>query len=221
MRIEADAVLFDNDGVLVDSHGPTHAGWKHLCDEEGLDFDEVARHLAGVRAVDTLARFLPAERVDEAFARLEDLEIEYSSDVDPIPGALDLLAALPDGCWTIVTSATPRLAEVRWRHAGITPPVPHVTADDVDRGKPHPDPFLAGARLLGVDPTRCVVFEDSPSGGAAGAAAGATVIAVGDQPWDITPAARVPDLRSVRVVAAADDAATPDVPAAPVVLEID
>ncbi|MGH1504153.1 MAG: HAD-IA family hydrolase [Acidimicrobiales bacterium] len=216
MRIEAEAVLFDNDGVLVDSHAPTGAGWRRICDAYGMDFVEVSAQLAGVRAIDTLARFLPADQVDEAFARLEQFEIDESDGVVAIPGALDLVAALPAGRWTIVTSATPPLAEVRWRHAGITPPVPHITADDVERGKPHPDPFLAGAEALGVDPTRCVVFEDSPSGGAAGAAAGATVIAVGDQPWEFTPAARVPDLRSARVVAPDSNDA-----AAPIVLEID
>ena len=120
MRIEADAVLFDNDGVLVDSHAPTRAGWRRICDAYGMDFVEVSAQLAGVRAIDTLARFLPADQVDEAFARLEQFEIDESDGVVAFPGALDLVAALPAGRWTIVSSATPPLAELA-RPAGVHP----------------------------------------------------------------------------------------------------
>ena len=124
----------------------------------------------------------------------------------PIAGAVELTASLPAGSWSVVTSASRRLAIARWAGAGITPPAKTVTADDITLGKPHPEPFLSGARLLGADPNRCVVFEDSPSGGIAGNAAGATVIAVGDLEWAIKPAARIADLTQVSVSTASDGA---------------
>lgn len=204
MRVEADAILFDNDGVLVDSHAQTEQAWRRLAAELDLDTDRLLVELAGVRAVDTLRRHVAPPGLDEAVARLEDLEVSLAGATVPIPGAADLLGQLPADRWTVVTSATLRLATARWRGAGLPIPAVAVTADDVERGKPDPEPFLTGARLLGVDPTACVVFEDSPSGGAAARAAGATVIAVGDQPWSIEPTARVTDLRSVGIVPAAD-----------------
>ena len=197
MLIEAEAVLFDNDGVLVDSHHETEEAWRQLAREFDLDITPLLVELVGVRAVDTLGRHLPPDQLGPAVDRLEDLEVELAPDTRPLTGAIELLDQLPAGSWTIVTSATRRLAEARWRGAGIPIPDHPVTAEDVTRGKPDPEPFLAGARRLGVDPTRCVVFEDSPSGGAAGSAAGAVVVAVGDQRWAREPAVRVADLTQV------------------------
>jgi len=94
-----------------------------------------------------------------------------------LPGVPELLAALPLDCWTVVTSATERLARVRLAVGGIPVPERLVTADQVTKGKPHPEPFLAGAALLGLKPEECVVFEDSASGTKAGRAAGCTVVA--------------------------------------------
>ena len=201
--LRADAVLFDSDGVLVDSHVHVVECWTRLAAELGLDIDRLLAELVGVRAVDTLGRYLTGDRLVAACDRLEDLEVETAGGTVPIAGAASLLRSLPVGRWTIVTSATLRLGTARWRGAGLPVPDRLVTADDVTAGKPDPEPFLAAARVLGVDPARCLVFEDSASGGRAALAAGATVVAVGDQPWPFEPAARVPDLRSVRVVPAA------------------
>lgn len=198
--LSCDAVLFDSDGVLVDSHVQVVECWTRLAAEFGLDIDRLLTELVGVRAVDTLGRHLSGDRLVAACDRLEDLEVETAGGTVPIVGAAELLAALPDGRWTIVTSATRRLGTARWRGAGLPVPDRLVTADDVTAGKPDPQPFQAAAKVLGVDPARCLVFEDSASGGRAALAAGATVVAVGDQPWPFEPAARVPDLHSVRVV---------------------
>lgn len=198
--LRADAVLFDSDGVLVDSHVQVVESWTRLAAEFGLDIDRLLTELVGVRAVDTLGRYLAGDRLAAACDRLEDLEVETAGGTVPVAGAAELLRSLPVGRWTIVTSATRRLGTARWRGAGLPVPDRLVTADDVTAGKPDPQPFLAAARVLGVDPTRCLVFEDSASGGRAALAAGASVVAVGDQPWPFEPAARVPDLRSVRVV---------------------
>lgn len=197
MRIEVTAVLFDSDGVLIDSHHQVLVAWKQLSDEFDLDYEKLLGELAGVRSEDTLGRYLPPERARQAVGRLEDLEVELARGSRPLPGALHLLDKLPAESWTIVTSGSRRLAESRWRGAGIPIPPRVITAEDVAAGKPDPEPYLAAARLLEVDPRSCVVFEDSPAGGAAGEAAGATVIAVGNQPWKTEPEARVDDLSRV------------------------
>ena len=113
-------------------------------------------------------------------------------------GAIELLDALTLP-WTVVTSASLPLAVARWQGAGLRVPEQVVSAESVSRGKPDPQPYLAGAELLGVDPERVLVFEDAPAGGLAATAAGCTVVAVGDAAWPIEPAARVPDLSFVRI----------------------
>lgn len=206
LRLHADSVLFDSDGVLVDSHAEVEVAWRALAGEFGLDYAVLATQLVGVPARQTLERHLGGDVLTAAVARLEDLEVETAATTRPIAGARELVAALPGGRWAIVTSASRRLGVARWSGAGLPVPPHTVTADDVARGKPHPDPFLAGAALLGVAPSRCVVFEDSPSGGEAAAAAGATVVAVGSQPWRTEPASRIRDLRDVSVECGADGA---------------
>jgi sugar-phosphatase len=94
-----------------------------------------------------------------------------------LSGVPELLRALPATLWTVVTSATERLARVRMATSGIPVPEHFISAEQVANGKPHPDPYLAGAALLGFDPAECVVFEDAASGSAAGRAAGCTVVA--------------------------------------------
>lgn len=192
-----DAILFDNDGVLVDSHAQVMQAWAQLAHEFGIDFAVLERQLVGARSGDTLSRHLEGEVLDRAVERLEKLEVDLAAHTDPLGGARPLLDQLGDGSWAIITSASRVLAEARWKGAGIVAPPNTITADDVSCGKPDPEPFLAGASALGVDPHRCVVFEDSAPGGEAGRAAGATVIAVGGQPWTFEPTARVPDLSQV------------------------
>jgi sugar-phosphatase len=200
MRIRATAILFDSDGVLVDSHRQVDECWHRLAAEFGLDFDQMGREMVGVRAIDTLSRYVAPDRLGAAIDRLEELEVESAASTDPVPGALELLTSLPAGTWSIVTSATRRLGVARWRGAGIPIPDRVVTADQVTAGKPDPEPFLAGASLLGVEPADCLVFEDSRPGGVAAAKAGSPVIAVGHQPWDVDPVARIDDLMAVRLV---------------------
>ena len=207
MRLEVDGVLFDNDGVLVDSEAHVDEAWRQLACEFGLDVTTIAAERSGVRAIDTLERHLEGTSLDHAIVRLEQLEIELSDGVPAIPGAVELCASLPNGSWTIVTSASRRLANARWAGARI-PEAPHtVTGDDVAQGKPHPEPYLTGASALGLDPTRCVVFEDSPSGGESARAAGAITIAVGSVQWAFAPHARIVDLTSVSVVDGPDPVA--------------
>ncbi len=197
--LHVDALLFDSDGVLVDSHAQVDVAWRALADEFRLDFSVLATQLVGVPARQTLARHLGGARLDAAIGRLEDLEVETAATTAAVRGATELLVALPADRWAVVTSATRRLGEARWSGAGIPMPAFAITADDVARGKPAPDPYLAGAALLGADPARCLVFEDSAAGGDAAVAAGAAVVAVGDQVWRVTEVVRVTDLATVRV----------------------
>ena len=199
MQFDVEAILFDNDGVLVDSHDLVETAWRLLAEEFDLRIEVLLGELAGVRAADTLGGHLDPERARAAVARLEDIEVDLAAKTPPKAGARELGVRLPRSSWAIVTSASRRLAEARWSGAGLAIPPVTVTADDVEKGKPSPEPFLTAAQLLGVPPGRCVVFEDSASGGMAARSAGAIPIAVGSQVWPFAPAARIHDLTSVTV----------------------
>ncbi|MET8115831.1 HAD family hydrolase [Streptomyces prasinus] len=180
MTIHAQALLFDNDGTLVSSLESVQRCWTRWAVEYGITAEEFGRiELHGRPAVEIAADLLPAHVVPEAVARIEDLEVEDvpNGGAIPLPGALDLLGALPGDRWAVVTSATRRLAEARLAAAGILPKT-LVAADDITRGKPDPEPYLLAARALGVDPARCVVFEDAPAGLQSGRAAGMATVAL-------------------------------------------
>ncbi|KEF07036.1 MULTISPECIES: HAD family hydrolase [Streptomyces] len=179
MKISAAALLFDNDGTLVSSLDSVHRCWARWAEEYGIAADDFARvELHGRPAAEIIGDLLPAARVPEALARIEQLEYEdVPGGTHPLPGTHALLAGLPPERWAVVTSATARLAEARLAEAGIHPKT-LIAADDITRGKPDPEPFLLAARRLGVDPARCVVFEDAPAGLASGRAAGMTTVAL-------------------------------------------
>jgi len=190
------------DGILISSIGSVERSWTKWALLRGVD-PALAREIAhGRRAVETIAKLRPDLDRDAELRDIEDMEVEDNEGLTALPGVLDLLAALPPDRWTVVTSATERLARIRMATAGIPVPEKLVTADEVTRGKPDPEPFLAGAALLGVAPTECVVFEDSPSGAVAGRDAGCTVVATTfSHPAESLEAAHylVPDLTGVRV----------------------
>ncbi|MFI9232981.1 HAD family hydrolase [Streptomyces rimosus] len=179
MKISAAALLFDNDGTLVSSLDSVYRCWARWAEEYGIAADDFARvELHGRPAAEIIGDLLPAARVPEALARIEQLEYEdVPGGVRALPGTHALLAGLPPERWAVVTSATARLAEARLAEAGIHPKT-LIAADDITRGKPDPEPFLLAARRLGVDPARCVVFEDAPAGLASGRAAGMTTVAL-------------------------------------------
>ncbi len=165
------------DGILISSIGSVERSWTKWALLRGVD-PALARETAhGRRAVETIAKLRPDLDNEAELTVIEDLEVADNEGLTILPGVLDILAALPANRWTVVTSATERLARVRMAAAGIPVPEKLLTADKVKRGKPDPEPFLAGAALLGFAPAECVVFEDSPSGVEAGRAAGCTVVA--------------------------------------------
>lgn len=199
IRFDVAGVLFDCDGVLVASLDVVDDAWRRWSVEYGLDPVAVLPTIHGVRAVESIARLLPGDLVETATVTLEDLEVELSQTVTPIPGAIDLIESLPDGLWAVATSATRRLALARIQAAGIPMPDVLITADDVVHGKPRPDPYLAAAAALGAAPATCVVFEDTAAGVAAAAAAGATVVGIRTQlaEEDFAPHPSIPDLSAV------------------------
>lgn len=199
-----DAALFDMDGTLLDSGAAVAASWTLFAEENGLDVGEVLSTIHGVRARDSIARYLPADRVESETVKLLDRERCMVDGVVEIPGAAGLLAGLERAGVPIavVTSAPRDLALVRLKAAGIPPPPVLVCGDDVAHGKPAPDCYLLAAERLGADPSRSLVFEDAEAGIRAGLAAGARVIVVGAYSSPATGSlTRLPDYRDVRVTA--------------------
>lgn len=177
VEIRCQGVLFDMDGILVSSLGSVERSWTKWAQMRGVDPALAVRTAHGCRAIETLARLRPDLDSEAELKVIEDIEIADNEGLSVLPGVLELLQALPRDRWTVVTSATERLARVRLMAGRIPLPERVVTADHVTRGKPHPEPFRAGAAMLGFRPEECVVFEDSASGAQAGRAAGCTVVA--------------------------------------------
>jgi sugar-phosphatase len=176
--IRCRGVLFDLDGVLVDSTPAVARVWAGWAREHGFDPDEVVRRAHGRPSITTIRELLPGGDHEAEDREMERREIADVEGVIPLPGAMELLQALPLECWAIVTSCTRPLAGVRIRAAGLPQPTHLVTASDVLRGKPDPEPYLKGAQILGAPAAECVVIEDAPAGIRAGKAAGARVLAL-------------------------------------------
>jgi sugar-phosphatase len=192
-------VLFDSDGVLVDSDASVARAWARWARSLGLDPTAVGGMVHGRRAADTVALLVDAPQRVDALARIDAYELEDALTVAAIAGALPLTASIPADRWAVVTSANAALAAARLRAAGLGRPGALVTADDVAAGKPAPDGYQAAAGLLGQPPQACVVLEDSESGVAAARAAGvATVIGIGERALRTDADIVVPDLRSLR-----------------------
>jgi sugar-phosphatase len=134
--IQCDAVLFDMDGVLVDSTPAVARVWTVWARKHGFDPDEVVRQAHGRPSLATIIELLPYGDHDAEDRDVERLEIEDLADVVALPGALNLLQTIPQRRWAVVTSASRALAEVRLRAAGLPMPKHLVTASDLERGKP-------------------------------------------------------------------------------------
>lgn len=176
MRLECDSILFDLDGVLVDSAACVERNWRLWASENGLDPAAIVRVAHGQKTVETMRRFAPDLDVEEEARRFAEREANDMEGVFPVPGASALVKRLPGEMWAVVTSGTTNLALARLHHVGLPVPRVLVTADDVPRGKPAPDPYLLAARRMGVAPAACVVVEDSPPGIASARSAGMRVI---------------------------------------------
>jgi sugar-phosphatase len=177
IEITCRALLFDLDGVLIDSTPAVSRVWSQWAEERGFDAAEVVAHAHGRPSIATVRKYLP---MSDHEAENREVERRETTDVEGVVllgGARELLESLPPDRWTIVTSCTRLLAEVRLRAAGLPVPERLVTSTDVSAGKPHPEPFLKAAAKLGFPASECVVLEDVPAGIRAGKAAGSRVIA--------------------------------------------
>jgi len=172
-----DAVIFDLDGTLVDSTPAVGRAWATWASEYGLAPMNLLEH-HGTPSASVVRAIMPENLQEPAMRRITELELADLYDVVVLPGAVEALASLAGAKTAIATSCTVPLAEARIAASQLMQPSVLVTADDVVHGKPHPEPFLQAARLLGVDPRRCLVVEDAPKGLEAARAAGCFTLAV-------------------------------------------
>lgn len=174
-----DAVLFDMDGTLINSIPAVVRSWRQWAEEYGVDPRQLVG-MHGVPALGVISRLMPDREHlwQQAALRIAAIEVGDTADVVLLPGAVDALRSLPTGRAAIVTSCTEPLAEARITAVGLPVPSVLVTAEQTAIGKPNPEPYLLGAELLGVEPSKCLVVEDATSGVQAGRAAGAATLAV-------------------------------------------
>jgi mannitol-1-/sugar-/sorbitol-6-phosphatase len=172
------AILFDLDGVLVDSAERVEKTWREWAARHHLDAELVIAAAHGRRTVETVALVAPDLSADAELRALETSEATNSDGIYEIAGARDLLQQLPPERWAVVTSGIRAVAEFRIRHTGLPMPAIMICAEEISRGKPDPEGYLAAAEQLGVSPGDCVVIEDAPPGIEAAKAAGMRAIAI-------------------------------------------
>jgi len=170
-------ILFDMDGVLVSSLGSVERTWETWAKARGIEPAHAIRTAHGRRAIEAVRLLRPDLNDHEELHWLERMEIADNVGLEMLGGVERILENLPGKYWTVVTSATERLARSRMELGGIRVPGRIVSADTVTHGKPHPEPYRKGAELLGLPPSDCLVIEDSASGAEAGHAAGCKVLA--------------------------------------------
>jgi sugar-phosphatase len=178
MRIHCQAILLDVDGVLVDSNPLAERHWRIWAGRHGLDAAPILAAHHGRPTAETIREFAPHLDAEAEALEKESNEADELEGLAAYDGAARIMNALPRDRWAIVTSATRRTATLRLRHLGLPIPDAFVTSDDIQRGKPAPDPYLLAATKLSIDPADCVVIEDAPAGIVSGKSAGARVIAV-------------------------------------------
>ncbi len=178
VELRVRGVMFDMDGVLMSSLGSVERSWRSYAESRSVDPELAVKIAHGRRAIETVQALRPDLDARSELRLIEDLEVGDNEGLVVLPGVREMIGALPEDSWAIVTSATERLARSRLAFAGIAIPKYFVTADLVAHGKPHPEPYQRGAALLGISVEQCLVVEDAPAGVAAGKAAGCRVMAV-------------------------------------------
>ena len=178
MRIECRGLLFDLDGVLVDSTPAVARVWSAWAVEHGFDPERVVHAAQGRPSIATIRELLPQADAEEEDAIVEERELHDMDGMVALPGSVELLSIFPEDRWGVVTSGTRTLASKRLHTAGLPIPKHFVTASDIRKGKPDPEPYLIGVESLGFPAADCVVVEDAPNGVRSGRAAGARVIAL-------------------------------------------
>jgi sugar-phosphatase len=197
ISLSCKGILFDCDGVLVDSDVSVLRSWRRWAVEFGFDPDDVTPLVHGRRSADTVAQLLPESKRAEGAERIDRIELDDAASVRAIPGAVRLVASMPAGTWAVVTSGTHALATARLHAAGFDVPDVLITADDVARGKPDPEGYLAAATQLDREPGDTIVLEDAQAGIDAAYAAGASAV-VGVGRDDLRADLVVRDLTTLR-----------------------
>lgn len=202
-QLECEAILFDLDGVLIDSTSCITRHWQEWTRQHNLEMAAVMQVAHGLRTVETMRLVAPFLDAEEEAERFTAAEIADTDGVVAIEGAFEMLTALPRGVWAIVTSGSYELAKARLRRAGLPIPDTLVSGDDVRHGKPAPEPYLVGASRLGRSVERCVVIEDAPAGIGAARAAGMQVIGItATHPREALECAAIVDrLSALRILA--------------------
>jgi mannitol-1-/sugar-/sorbitol-6-phosphatase len=176
--VTCQALLFDLDGVLVDSTTCIEDTWRVWAAQHRLDVAVVLGVAHGRRAAETVRIVAPHLDAEAESAVLAAQEARATTGVSEARGAAALVSALPPDRWAIVTSGVRAVAEHRLRHVGLPIPAVMVCADEVSRGKPDPEGYLAAAAGIGIAPRDCVVVEDAPLGLQAAEAASMRALAV-------------------------------------------
>jgi sugar-phosphatase len=174
----ASAIVFDLDGVLVDSTQVVERAWRRWAEEQGISADDVLAVAHGRPAREVVRMFAPHLDGELQATRLDDWEMSDSEGLATIAGAHNCVAVARGGRWAIVTSGGRELATGRLRAVGLPVPEVLVTADDITLGKPHPEPYERACHELAVPAADCIAVEDAPAGIAAAKRAGLTVLAV-------------------------------------------
>lgn len=176
--VECRGVLFDVDGTLVDSADAIRSAWRWLAETIGIDPEPIVAASVAARAQDLVDRFVTPDLQTRALDLSREAGLAAAASVVALPGAADLLAALPPAAWGCVTSGRQQIVTTRLRAAGLPIPEAFVTSEDVSRGKPDPEPYVRGAAVLGLAPTDCLAFEDTTDGVTSAREAGMPVVAV-------------------------------------------
>ncbi|MGN4981358.1 HAD-IA family hydrolase [Aeromonas dhakensis] len=205
LTLRARALLLDMDGTLVHSTGEVETVWRLWCRRHRLDPEPVLAMCHGVRSREVIRTLTPQLDLAQEVALLDDLEIHHTGQAEALAGARTLLASLPVERWALVTSASQRVARHRLRSAGLPLPTLLVGAEDVEHGKPDPEPYLLAAERLGLAAADCLVFEDAPAGISSALRAGCRVVQAGGR-QRLSPgiSALIQDWRQVSVVVEAE-----------------
>lgn len=192
-------LLFDLDGTLVNSLDFVEASWSAWAQRKGVNAEQVRHYLHGKPALSTLRHFMPDASdavIEQEFLQLEDYEARHTQGITPVAGAVEFLTHLEalGVPWGIVTSGSRKVACARIKQAGFPLPRVLVTSEDIQQGKPHPEPFLQGAQQLHLSPAHCIAFEDSDAGLRSASAAEHVVIEV------LTPQTGVHDIATYATI---------------------
>ena len=177
-QFDCNAILFDLDGVLVDSRHCVERHWLEWASQHQLNKDKVLHYAHGRRTVETIRLVAPHLDAEREAAELEASEASDTTGLVKIPGSVELLQSIPADAWGIATSGTHAIASNRLLFGGLPVPEVLISAEDVVTGKPDPEPYLFAAMMLGVKPASCLVIEDAPAGIQSGRAAGMHVVGI-------------------------------------------